>query len=288
MMRQIRITESITSRDSESIAAFLREISRYEVPSMEEEVSLAQRIHKGDKLALEELVSRNLRFVISVAKQSQGFGVALEDLIAEGCIGLINAAERFDETRGFRFCSYAVWWIRQSVLKAVANYSNMMHIPSSLRNMQYRLNAARNRFEAEFSREPTPEELSALSGVDPDKLPAFDTIGKVYATLDSPIGDDDSGCLVDFVSDPDIDTDAIMDQESLKPDLHDVINRLPERERVVLKMTFGIEGMEVCSPEEISEALGLSRERVRQIRENALKRIRNNFSSIAVLKKYCA
>lgn len=287
-MRQIRITESITSRDSESIAAFLREISRYEVPSMEEEVSLAQRIHKGDKLALEELVSRNLRFVISVAKQSQGFGVALEDLIAEGCIGLINAAERFDETRGFRFCSYAVWWIRQSVLKAVANYSNMMHIPSSLRNMQYRLNAARNRFEAEFSREPTPEELSALSGVDPDKLPAFDTIGKVYATLDSPIGDDDSGCLVDFVSDPDIDTDAIMDQESLKPDLHDVINRLPERERVVLKMTFGIEGMEVCSPEEISEALGLSRERVRQIRENALKRIRNNFSSIAVLKKYCA
>ena len=287
-MRQLKISESITTRDTDSISVFLREINKYEVPTADEEVALAQRIHKGDKKALDELVTRNLRFVVSVAKQSQGFGLALGDLIAEGSVGLITAAERFDETRGFKFCTYAVWWIRQSIMKAISEYSAMMRLPSNQRNMMHKISSIKAKFEAEYSREPSQDELAELAGVELDKLSSFNIMGRVVTSLDAPVGDEDSGCLMDLLSDSDSRTDSWLEKESLHHDLMQAMSILPDRERRVLVMTFGLDGRELCTLEEIADTMGLSRERTRQIRESGLRHIRSNAASVAVLRKYCA
>ena len=287
-MKQLKIKESITARDSDSISAFLKDINKYHVPTLEEEVALAKRIHEGDQKALNELVTRNLRFVVSVAKQFQGYGLPLGDLIAEGSSGMIRAAELFDETRGLKFCSYAVWWVRQTIMRAISEYSSIMRLPANQRNMINKVNAIKAKFEAEYSREPTQEELADISGVDFEKLSTIDTMGKVVNSLDAPVGDDDSSNLSDLIPDSSFRTDYSVDQDSLRLDLMQAISVLPEKEQKVLTMAFGLDGKDWCTLEEIADAMCLTKERVRQIRETALRHIRNNAASVALLQKYCA
>lgn len=287
-MRNIRITETITSRDSKSLVAFLREIGKYDVLSIDEEAALAQRIQQGDRSALDELVAHNLRFVVSVAKQSQGYGLPLGDLIAEGCIGLITAAERFDVTRGFKFCTYAVWWIRQAVMKAIGEYASMMRLPVNQRYMMTKVNSIKNKFETEYSREPTEDELAELVGVTPDKLPSYDTIGRVVTSIDAPLNNDDDCCLIEMLSDTSQKTDSGLERESLRFDLSMALKRLSARERSVLVMLFGLDGKDTRTLDEVASLMDLSRERVRQVRDGALKHISENPYSVAELKKYCA
>ena len=297
-MRQLKINNSITNRQSAALDKYLVEIGREGLISTEEEVELAQRIHKGDEEALDKLTRANLRFVVSVAKQYQNQGLALNDLINEGNLGLIKAARKFDETRGFKFISYAVWWIRQSILQAISEQSRIVRVPLNQVGFQSKLTKAMVSFEQENERRPSPQELADLLGTDIQKvLDALGSNGKKLS-VDAPFQDDDTNTLLDTMTDESAPTtDHIMEAESLQKDLNTVIETLSEREQQVIRMLYGIKepkdendkeknaqdtaGKEKddkpqpeMTAEEVAHALNLTRERVRQIKERALRRLR--------------
>ncbi len=284
-MRQLKITKSITNRSSDALDKYLVEIGREELISTDEEVELAQRIHHGDREALDRLTRANLRFVVSVAKQYQNQGLALNDLIDEGNLGLIKAAQKFDETRGFKFISYAVWWIRQSILQAISEQSRIVRMPLNQVGFQSKLTKAIVNFEQEFERRPSADELADILDTEVSKVQeALGTNGK-KVSVDAPFQDDDSNCLIDIMTDESAPgTDILMEKESLSSDLDAALSILSDREKQVLKMLFGI-GRNEMTAEEVANKLNHTRERVRQIKERALRRLRED-DNIKVLTKY--
>lgn len=284
-MRQLKINKSITNRSSAALDKYLVEIGREELISTDEEVELAQRIHHGDRKALDKLTRANLRFVVSVAKQYQNQGLALNDLIDEGNLGLIKAAKKFDETRGFKFISYAVWWIRQSVLQAISEQSRIVRMPLNQVGFQSKLAKAIVNFEQENERRPSVQELADILETDEAKVQeALGTNGK-KVSVDAPFQDDDSNSLIDIMTDESAPTtDNNMEKESLSADLNAALGTLSEREQTVLKMLFGI-GCNEMTAEEVANSLNLTRERVRQIKERALRRLRDD-ENINILTKY--
>lgn len=284
-MRQLKINKSITNRSSAALDKYLVEIGREELISTDEEVELAQRIHHGDRKALDKLTRANLRFVVSVAKQYQNQGLALNDLIDEGNLGLIKAAKKFDETRGFKFISYAVWWIRQSILQAISEQSRIVRMPLNQVGFQSKLAKAIVNFEQENERRPSVQELADILETDEAKVQeALGTNGK-KVSVDAPFQDDDSNSLIDIMTDESAPTtDNNMEKESLSADLNAALGTLSEREQTVLKMLFGI-GCNEMTAEEAANSLNLTRERVRQIKERALRRLRDD-ENINILTKY--
>ncbi len=284
-MRQLKINKSITNRSSAALDKYLVEIGREELISTDEEVELAQRIHHGDREALEKLTRANLRFVVSVAKQYQNQGLALNDLIDEGNLGLIKAAKKFDETRGFKFISYAVWWIRQSILQAISEQSRIVRMPLNQVGFKSKLDKAIINFEQENERRPSVQELADILDTDEVKVKeALSTNGK-KVSVDAPFQDDDSNSLIDIMTDETAPaTDNNMEKESLAADLNAALGTLTEREQAVLKMLFGISCNEMTA-EEVANSLSLTRERVRQIKERALRRLRDD-ENISILTKY--
>ena len=285
-MRQLKITQSITNRASATLDKYLVEIAREELISTDAEVALAQRIREGDEKALEKLVCANLRFVVSVAKQYQNQGLSLNDLINEGNMGLIKAARKFDETRGFKFISYAVWWIRQSILQAISDQSRIVRMPLNQVGFQSKLSKIRTNFEQKYERQASIEELAEEMGTDQAKIAeALGTNGKKIS-VDAPLQNDDSSAMIDTMTDESQEpTDIQMEKESLDADLNTALSFLQEREQTVLKLLFGIGGETEMTAEEVANKLELTRERVRQIKERALRRLRDN-EDINMLKKY--
>ncbi|HHT61110.1 MAG: RNA polymerase sigma factor RpoD/SigA [Paludibacteraceae bacterium] len=284
-MRQLKITKSITNRESASLDKYLQEIGREELISVEEEVELAQRIRKGDRAALEKLTRANLRFVVSVAKQYQNQGLSLPDLINEGNLGLIKAAEKFDETRGFKFISYAVWWIRQSILQALAEQSRIVRLPLNQVGSLNKINKAFSRFEQENERRPSPEELAEELDIPIDKITDTIKISGRHISVDAPFVEDEDNSLLDVLVNEDSPVaDRSLINESLLTEINRALEILSEREREIIKMFFGIGYVEMTL-EEIGDKFGLTRERVRQIKEKAIRRLRQN-SKNKLLKSY--
>lgn len=279
-MRQLKITKSITNRDSASLDKYLQDIGKESLLTVEEEVDLAQRIRKGDATALEKLTKANLRFVVSVAKQYQHQGLSLPDLINEGNLGLIKAASKFDETRGFKFISYAVWWIRQSILQALAEQSRIVRLPLNqvgAVNKIYRFYA---KFQQEFHREPTIIEVSETLEIPKNKIQQIMKAAGKHMSMDAPLtSESDSISLVDIMENTNTDSaDEVLMQESLYREIERALTTLPEREAVIIKHFFGIGEIEM-SLREIGDKLGLTRERVRQLKERALRKLRKTSRS---------
>ena len=273
-MRQLKITKSITNRESASLDKYLQEIGREELVTPDEEVELAQRIRKGDQEALEKLTRANLRFVVSVAKQYQNQGLSLPDLINEGNLGLIKAAEKFDETRGFKFISYAVWWIRQSILQALAEQSRIVRLPLNQVGSLNKINKALTRFEQENERQPTNEELSEMIDVPKDKISDTLRVGSRHVSVDAPFVEGEDNSLLDVLPNDDSPSaDRGLVNESLNTEIERALSTLTDRESEIVKSFFGI-GCQEMTLEEIGERFGLTRERVRQIKEKAIRRLK--------------
>ena len=288
-MRQLKIQKSITNRNSEALDKYLVEIGRAPLVSIEEEIELAQAIKKGGRAgerAKNKLVEANLRFVVSVAKQYQHQGLTLTDLIDEGNIGLIKAAERFDETRGFKFISYAVWWIRQSILQAIAEQSRIVRLPLNQVGSLNKVNHEINKFEQENLRRPSVEEIADRTGVDEEKISQSMAASGHHVSIDAPFGDDDDNAMVDVMSSGDDSrTDKQVDHESMAMELKQVLGQvLKERERQIVCACFGI-GEPEKGLEEIGDKMGLTRERVRQIREKSISKLRES-GYVKILMKY--
>jgi RNA polymerase primary sigma factor len=284
-MRQLKITKSITNRDSSSLEKYLQEVGKEELLTPDEEVELAQRIKKGDKVALEKLTRANLRFVISVAKQYQFQGLSLPDLINEGNLGLIKAAERFDETKGFKFISYAVWWIRQSILQAIAEQSRVVRLPLNKVGSINKLHKAYSKLEQENDRTPTSEELAEMVDLPKEKVEKTLQLSGKPLSMDAPFDDDEDGSLLDVMENSDApDADGTLMNESLSREIERTLSVLPEKEKAVIKYFFGL-GVPEMSLEEIGQKLNLTRERVRQIKEKGIRRLRHS-SKNKLLKKY--
>ncbi len=284
-MRQLKITKSITNRESASLDKYLQEIGKEELISVEEEVELAQRIKKGDRDALEKLTRANLRFVVSVAKQYQNQGLSLPDLINEGNLGLIKAAEKFDETRGFKFISYAVWWIRQSILQALAEQSRIVRLPLNQVGSLNKINKAFSKFEQENERKPSPEELADSLELPRDKVTDTLKVSGRHISMDAPFIEGEDNSLLDVLPNNDSPkADNLLLIESLIKEIDRSLATLTERERDIIKLFFGIGIMEMTL-EEIGEKFGLTRERVRQIKEKAIRRLRHTSRS-KLLKTY--
>jgi RNA polymerase primary sigma factor len=284
-MRQLKITKSITNRESASLDKYLQEIGKEELITVEEEVELAQRIRKGDRTALEKLTRANLRFVVSVAKQYQNQGLSLPDLINEGNLGLIKAAEKFDETRGFKFISYAVWWIRQSILQALAEQSRIVRLPLNQVGSLNKINKALAKFEQQFERAPSPEELAELLELPKEKV--FDTlrVSGRHISMDAPFVEGEDNSLMDVLENKDSPiADSKLIDESLAREIERALATLTERERDIIRLFFGI-AIQEMTLEEIGEKFGLTRERVRQIKEKAIRRLRHTSRS-KLLKQY--
>ena len=284
-MRQLKITKSITNRESASLDKYLQEIGKEDLITVEEEVELAQRIKKGDQAALEKLTRANLRFVVSVAKQYQNQGLSLPDLINEGNLGLIKAAEKFDETRGFKFISYAVWWIRQSILQALAEQSRIVRLPLNQVGSLNKINKAYSKFEQEHERKPSPEELAESLELPADKVADTLRVSGRHVSVDAPFVDGEDNSLLDVLvnnDSPNADRSLIM--ESLAKEIHRALATLTERESDIIRLFFGI-GCQEMTLEEIGERFGLTRERVRQIKEKAIRRLRHTSRS-KLLKSY--
>lgn len=288
-MRQLKIQKSITNRNSEALDKYLVEIGRAPMVSIEEEIELAQAIKKGGRAgerAKNKLVEANLRFVVSVAKQYQHQGLTLTDLIDEGNIGLIKAAERFDETRGFKFISYAVWWIRQSILQAIAEQSRIVRLPLNQVGSLNKVNHEINKFEQENLRRPSVEEIADRTGVDEEKISQSMAASGHHVSIDAPFGDDDDNAMVNVMSSGDDSrTDKQVDHESMAMELKQVLGQvLKERERQIVCACFGI-GEPEKGLEEIGDKMGLTRERVRQIREKSISKLRES-GYVKILMKY--
>ena len=284
-MRQLKITNSITSRGSQSLEDYLNDISKQPLLTAEEEVKLAQRIRNDDREALERLVCANLRFVVSVAKQYQNQGLTLPDLINEGNIGLIKAAEKFDETRGFKFISYAVWWIRQSILQALAEQSRMVRLPLNQVSAVSRINKLIMKFEQEHERKPSAYELSELIDETPEKIRDSLRANGRPMSINAPLGEGDDSTLLEVISDENTpQADRGMIDKRVATEIERMLDTLDEREKTIVEMCFGINNREMTL-EEISEKFGLSRERVRQIREKALLKLRHS-NKKSLLQEY--
>jgi len=274
----LKITKQFTSRESKSLDKYLQEIGKVDLLTPEQEIELARRIKKGDKLALEALTKANLRFVVSVAKQYQNQGLSLGDLINEGNLGLIKAAERFDETRGFKFISYAVWWIRQSIMQAIAEQSRMVRLPLNRVGTLNKLGKAYTKLEQEFERKPTTEELGQELEMDADEVANTMQLYGRHISMDAPVkeGDDNKNSLLDLISnDQQPSPDILLMHESLKNEVESVLSTLSEREANVLRLYFGINSERSATLEEIGERFDLTRERVRQIKEKAIRSLRH-------------
>ena len=284
-MRQLKITKSITNRESASLDKYLQEIGKEDLITVEEEVELAQRIRKGDQEALEKLTKANLRFVVSVAKQYQNQGLSLPDLITEGNLGLIKAAEKFDETRGFKFISYAVWWIRQSILQALAEQSRIVRLPLNQVGSLNKINKAFARFEQEHERVPSPEELAQELELPREKVTDTLRVAGRHISVDAPFADGEDNSLLDVLVNPDSpNADRGLINESLATEVDRALETLTERERDIIRYFFGI-GCSEMTLEEIGEKFDLTRERVRQIKEKAIRRLRHSSRS-KLLKSY--
>ena len=284
-MRQLKITKSITNRESESLDKYLQEIGHEELISIDEEVELAQRIRKGDRRALERLTRANLRFVVSVAKQYQNQGLSLPDLINEGNVGLIKAAEKFDETRGFKFISYAVWWIRQSILQAIAEQSRIVRLPLNQVGSVNKIARILSKFEQENERRPSVEEISERLDLPAEKVDVAINANGHHVSVDAPFVDGDDNSLLDvMVNDNSPAADSGLVVESLRKEIKSALRMLNHRERSIIEAYYGI-GTPELTLEEIGAKFGLTRERVRQIREKAIKRLRDNSRSKS-LKAY--
>ena len=274
-MRQLKITRSITNRESASLDKYLQEIGHEELLTMDEEVELAQRIRQGDREALEKLTKANLRFVVSVAKQYQNQGLSLPDLINEGNMGLIKAAEKFDETRGFKFISYAVWWIRQSILQAIAEQSRIVRLPLNQVSSVNKINRVVNKFEQENERRPSIQELAEKVDIPQEKIEDAVKVNGRHISMDAPFAEGDENSLLDvLVNDDSPMADRELVMESLRNEIKRALKTLNERERMILEAFFGIDQPEMTL-EEIGEKFGLTRERVRQIKEKAIRRLRH-------------
>ena len=284
-MRQLKITKSITNRESASLDKYLQEIGKEELISVEEEVDLAQRIRKGDQEALERLTKANLRFVVSVAKQYQNQGLSLPDLINEGNLGLIKAAEKFDETRGFKFISYAVWWIRQSILQALAEQSRIVRLPLNQVGSLNKINKAFARFEQEHERTPSAEELATELELPKEKVTDTLRVAGRHISVDAPFADGEDNSLLDVLVNTDSpNADRGLINESLAKEVERALEILTEREQDIIRYFFGI-GTSEMTLEEIGEKFDLTRERVRQIKEKAIRKLRQSARS-NTLKSY--
>ena len=284
-MRQLKITKSITNRESASLDKYLQEIGREDLITVEEEVELAQRIRNGDRKALEKLTRANLRFVVSVAKQYQNQGLSLPDLINEGNLGLIKAAEKFDETRGFKFISYAVWWIRQSILQALAEQSRIVRLPLNQVGSLNKINKAFSKFEQENERKPSAEELAEELDIPVDKIADTMKVSGRHVSVDAPFVEGEDNSLLDvMINDDSPNADRVLINESLSKEIERALSTLSEREHDIVKKFFGI-GVPEMTLEEIGVEFGLTRERVRQIKEKAIRRLRQSSKS-KLLKTY--
>ncbi len=285
-MRQLKITKQLTNRDSKSIDKYLSDVSKEEMVTPEEEVALAVRIKQGDEIALNRLVNANLRFVISVAKQYQGHGLTLEDLIAEGNIGLITAAKRFDETKGFKFISYAVWWIRQSIMQAIAENSRVVRLPLNKVSAIQKIANAYSRLEQEHERPPSNEEIADMLESNTDNVANMFTYSQKQVSVDAPLVDGEENSLLNVLTNENSThpSDTLM-RESLCKDIERVLVSLKQREADVIRLSFGLNGETPMTLEEIANSLGLTRERIRQIREKGLRSLRKKANS-NLLKHY--
>ena len=284
-MRQLKIIKQVTNRETPSLDKYLHEIGRVELITAEEEVELARRIRQGDNGAIEKLVNANLRFVVSVAKQYQNQGLSLPDLINEGNLGLIKAAEKFDETRGFKFISYAVWWIRQSILQALAEQSRIVRLPLNQVGSLNKINKAFSKFEQENERTPSPEELADLLELPKEKVADTLRVSGRHVSVDAPFVEGEDNSLLDVLINNDSpNADRKLINESLSREIDRALSTLTERERDIIKLFFGI-GVQEMTLEEIGEKFALTRERVRQIKEKAIRRLRHTSRS-KLLKSY--
>ena len=284
-MRQLKITKSITNRESEALEKYLQEIGREELITSDEEVELAQRIRKGDKKALERLTKANLRFVVSVAKQYQNQGLSLPDLINEGNVGLIKAAEKYDETRGFKFISYAVWWIRQSILQAIAEQSRIVRLPLNQLGSMNKINRMLSKFEQENERRPSVDEISEVIDIPEEKVDEAINVSGRQVSVDAPFVDGEDNSLLDVLVNNDAPlADRQLLVESLQAEIKDALKILTLRERNIITAFYGI-GQPEMTLEEIGTKFGLTRERVRQIKEKAIRRLRGNTKN-KILKAY--
>lgn len=277
-MKSFKITQSITDRQDASLSIFFKEVSKLPMIDINKEIELSQRVKEGDMKAADELVKANLRFVISVAKQYQNKGLPLVDLIQEGCLGLIEAAKRYDESKGFRFISYAVWWIRQSIIHAISDQCRTVRVPMSQVVYMNKINKASDKFEQENGRRPSAEELEAETNLDASKINlTLSSISKAVS-LDTPFKDEEAGCLLDVIPNDNAEgADHASMQESISKEIEEVLSNLSYRERDVLRMSFGL-GMIPMQNEEIASRFGIGCERVRQIQHEALEKIRLNYS----------
>lgn len=284
-MRQLKISKSITNRESAALDKYLQEIGHEELLSVEEEVVLAQRIKSGDREALEKLTKANLRFVVSVAKQYQNQGLSLSDLINEGNLGLIKAAEKFDEKRGFKFISYAVWWIRQSILQAIAEHSRIVRLPLNQVGSVNKINKMLSKFEQENERRPSIDEIAEGVDLPEDKIEDAMKVQARHVSVDAPFADGDNNSLLDVLPNEDAAmADKMLLLESLRDEIKRALQILNDRERKIIEAFFGIDQPEMTL-EEIGTKYGLTRERVRQIKEKAIRRLRNNTKS-RLLRSY--
>lgn len=286
-MRQLKITKSITNRESQSLEKYLQEIGKVDLLTPEEEVDLARRIKQGDQEALEKLTKANLRFVVSVAKQYQNQGLSLSDLINEGNLGLIKAAQRFDETRGFKFISYAVWWIRQSILQALAEQSRIVRLPLNKVGSLNKINKAFSQLEQEYEREPSPEELATLLDIDSDEVETTLGVAARHVSVDAPFVDGEDNSLLDVLENmgtPNTDSHLAY-MESLRREIERSLDTLTPRQKDVIKLYFGIGSEHSMSLEDIGDRFGLTRERVRQIKDKAINKLRTTSRS-KMLKTY--
>jgi len=286
-MRQLKITKSITNRESESLEKYLQEIGKVDLITAEEEVKLAEQIKLGDQKALDKLTKANLRFVVSVAKQYQNQGLTLPDLINEGNLGLIKAAQRFDETRGFKFISYAVWWIRQSIMQALAENSRIVRLPLNKVGLTARISRAYSHLEQEFERPPTTDELATYLGVEAEEIAATMNVASRHVSMDSPIGEGDEGTLMDIMVNHNADSadKQIAFKDSLITEIERSLSILTPRQREVICLVYGIGGCEPMSLEDIGDKYMLTRERVRQIKDKALMKLRT-LSASTTLREF--
>lgn len=289
-MKQLKIIQQVTNRESESLDKYLREVAKYKLINPEEEVVLAHKIRSGDRKALESLIYANLRFVVSVAKQYQNQGLTLPDLINEGNLGLIKAAQRFDETKGFKFISYAVWWIRQSILQALAEQARIVRLPLNKLGSFNQISQTFRKLEQEYQREPMVDEIGEILNLNPSVVDEALNMGTFHISMDAPLKDDDSfeNNMYDVMIETSTpDPDHVLINNSLKRDIERILDTLTERESEVLKYYYGLNGMHSHTLIEIGDKLELTRERVRQIKEKALKKLqlaRRN----SLLKSYVA
>ena len=287
-MRQLKIVKQITNRESASFDIYLHDIGRVELLTAEDEVSLAKKIRQGDKNALEKLVKANLRFVVSVAKQYQNQGLSLPDLVNEGNLGLIKAAKRFDETRGFKFISYAVWWIRQCIIEAIGEQSRVVRLPANKVGSINKMVKVVSKLEQKLVRDPSDEELAEVMGLHIEDVGMIRNNDRRHKSMDAPLHENDLyGNMHDVMCDESDETpDKFLIDEGLKFQIRSALSTLHEREAEVLKLFYGLEGGRSCTYEEIGEKFDLHKERVRQIKEKAIKRIRSNTKKVRLLRPY--